>query len=345
MLRVSNPEPYARTNPIPARRCNTEADEQLAARLRLTVDRLAGLIGPRHVGKRGSLEAAAAVIEREFEQMGDRVQRQTYRAGGARGGALHEVANLVVERRGRRRPDEIVILGAHYDTVPETPGADDNASAVAVMIEAARLLSEDAGLLDRTVRFVAFTCEEPPWFFTPDMGSDVYARACRERAENIIGMLCLEMVGYYVEGDAPQHLPPEMPGWLRPLLPRRGNFLAAVGNPRSWRLCWAFRRGFKRAVRFPLFSTVLPERVSSIRLSDNASFWDCGYPALMITDTSFLRNPHYHRPSDTPDTLDYHKMAQVARGVAGALRRIAKRRRRGEKRTPDRHHSPRPADW
>jgi len=106
-------------------------------------------------------------------------------------------------------------------------------------------------------------------------------------------------------------------------LPRRGNFLAAVGNLKSWRLLRLFRRGFKRAVRFPLLSLALPESVSEIRLSDNSSFWDQGYPALMLTDTSFLRNPHYHLASDTPDTLDYERMAQVTMGVVGGACRVA----------------------
>jgi Zn-dependent M28 family amino/carboxypeptidase len=305
------------------------SEELLSGRLRTTVDRLAGLIGPRHVAKPGSLEAAAALIEREFGAMGDGVERQTYRVETGRTRELQDVSNLIVERRGKRRPDEIVILGAHYDTVPATPGADDNASAVAVMLEVARLLRANDGAadraVDRTVRFVAFACEEPPHFCSDEMGSVVYARECRRRGERIVGMLCLEMVGYYTDRSARQQLPPELPRFLRPFFPRRGNFLAAVGNMASWRLCWSFRRGFKHAVRFPLFSIVLPERVTSIRLSDNASFWDYGYPALMLTDTSFLRNPHYHQPSDTPATLDYHRMAQVTRGVAGAVARIAGR--------------------
>ncbi|HEV3417366.1 MAG TPA: M28 family peptidase, partial [Pirellulales bacterium] len=224
-------------------------------------------------------------------------------------------------RTGTKRHDEIVILGAHYDTVWMTPGADDNASAVAVLIEAARLLRGTT--LRRTARFVAFTCEEPPHFHLETMGSQVYARACRERHERIMGMLCLEMVGYFT-AEARQALPPAIPKRLRWLFPRRGDFLAAVGNLRSWRLAWSFRRGFKRAVRFPLFSIVFPESVHEIRLSDNSSFWDQGYPALMLTDTSFLRNPHYHQPTDTPETLDYDRMAQVTLGVAGAMRRLCR---------------------
>ncbi len=154
------------------------------------------------------------------------------------------------------------------------------------------------------------------------MGSQVYARACRQRGERMVGMLCLEMVGYFTDQLGTQQIPQEIPRLLRRAFPRRGNFLAAVGNLRSWRLAWSFRRGFKKATRFPLYSIVLPESVQAIRLSDNSSFWDQGYPALMLTDTSFLRNPHYHLPTDTPDTLDYSRMAQVTLGVAGAVVRL-----------------------
>jgi hypothetical protein len=139
-------------------------------------------------------------------------------------------------------------------------------------------------------------------------------------------MLCLEMVGFYTTELGVQQLPPGIPRFLRFAFPRRGDFLAAVGNVRSWRLLRKFRRGFKRAVRFPLFAIVLPEWIRDIRRSDNASFWDQGYPALMLTDTSYLRNPHYHLPTDTPDTLDYARMAEVTHGVLGAVVELAKAR-------------------
>lgn len=293
-------------------------DEAIAAQLRKHVDRLAGLIGPRHLGRPGTMEAASALIEREFSAMDDFVRREEYDA------RYGKATNLVVERKGSTKSKEVVILGAHYDTVPETPGADDNASAVAVLIEAARLLV--GYTTPRTVRFVAFACEEPPHFYTQTMGSDVHARGCRERGEQIVGMLCLEMVGFYRDEPGSQRVPAELPRWLHWLMPKRGNFLAAVGNPRSAYLGWRFRRGFKGATRFPLFSIALPESIHSIRLSDNASFWDHGYRALMLTDTSFLRNPNYHQASDTPDTLDYDRMAHVTRGVAGGMARIAGRR-------------------
>jgi Zn-dependent M28 family amino/carboxypeptidase len=255
------------------------------------------------------------MIQSEFEQSGYSVERQAYAAHGV------EVANLVAELPGARRQHEIVVLGAHYDTVPTTPGADDNASAVAVLLEAAKLLRELKP--NRTVRFVAFPCEEPPHFNLGEMGSQVYARNCRLRNERIVGMLCLEMVGYYSDAPNSQHVPEAIPRWLHRLFPNRGNFLAAVGNLKSWRLLWKFRRGFKRAIGFPLFSICLPEKVPDIRRSDNSSFWDQGYPALMLTDTSYLRNRHYHLESDTTETLDYASMAQVTLGVVGGVAAVA----------------------
>jgi len=291
------------------------ARQETAENLRRHVDRLAGLIGPRHVGKPKALAAAAGLIESELRDAGYDVTREYYTASG------ESVANLIAELPGARRSEEVLILGAHYDTIAATPGADDNASAVAVLLEVARGMHRYPP--QRTVRFVGFPCEEPPHFHIGEMGSQIYARSCRERNERIVGMLCLEMVGYYSSQPGSQQVPDSIPRWLWRLLPRTGDFLAAVGNLHSWRLVWQFRRGFKRATRMPLLSLALPERIHEIRLSDNSSFWDQGFPALMLTDTSFLRNPHYHLASDTPETLDYERMADVVSGVVGAIQWIA----------------------
>jgi Zn-dependent M28 family amino/carboxypeptidase len=292
--------------------------DDLEENLRRHVDRLAGLIGPRHLGAPKALAAAETLVEREFASFGYEVEKLPYWVNG------QEVSNLVAELPGERRVEEIVVLGAHYDSVWCTPGADDNASAVAVLLEVARLMQ--ASHPQRTVRFVAFPCEEPPHFHTGDMGSQTYARRCRERNERIVGMLCLEMVGYFTNKPNSQQVPEIIPKFLRWIFPRRGNFLAAVGNLKSWKLAWQFRRGFRRGVRFPLFTICLPELVQEIRLSDNSSFWDQGYSALMLTDTSFLRNPHYHQSTDTPETLDYAAMAKVTLGVLGAMSYLARAR-------------------
>ncbi len=288
--------------------------EETESNLRLHVDRLAGLIGPRTLKRPKTIEATIGYIRGQWNDMGYSVAEETYDAIG-------DIAtNLIVEQPGGKRGDEIILLGAHYDTVSTTPGADDNASAVAVLLEVSRLLKDHVG--SRTVRFVAFACEEPPYFNFDSMGSQHNAREARKRGDKIIGMLCLEMVGYFRDEVGSQAVPPTIPKFLHRFFPQRGNFLAAVGNLSSWKLAWSFRRGFKRGTRLPLLSLVLPERVNEIRLSDNSSFWDQGYPALMLTDTSFLRNPNYHMASDLPETLDYQRMTQVTEGVATAIRRL-----------------------
>lgn len=288
---------------------------QIENNLRLHVERLAGLIGPRHLDRPKTIQATIGYLQNQWVEMGFSVERELFEALGV------EATNLVVHRPGTNRHDEIVLLGAHYDTVMSTPGADDNASAVAVLLEVSRLLQRHTG--KRTARFVAFACEEPPYFNLDSMGSQHHARQARKRGDQIVGMLCLEMVGYYSDQVGSQKIPPGIPRWLHSLFPKRGNFLAAVGNLNSCRLCWSFRRGFKNgAKRMPLFSICLPERIHEIRLSDNSSFWDQGYPALMLTDTSFLRNPNYHLPSDTPETLDYRRMTEVTIGVAAAMRHL-----------------------
>ncbi|MCC9600953.1 M28 family peptidase [Stieleria sp. JC731] len=291
------------------------SQDSIEQNLRQHVDRLAGLIGPRTLSQPKTIQATIGYIEGQWAEMGYDHKRECYDANG------DEATNLIVECPGTKRADEIVLLGAHYDTVFSTPGADDNASAVAVLIEVSRLLREHTG--KRTARYVAFACEEPPYFNFDAMGSQHHARQSRSRDDKIVGMLCLEMVGYYSLAKGSQAVPPGIPKWMHRFFPQRGNFLAAVGNIPSWKLCWKFRRGFKRGTRrMPLFSICLPEKIREIRLSDNSSFWDQGYPALMLTDTSFLRNPNYHRSTDTPDTLDYPRMAEVTLGVASAMRKL-----------------------
>lgn len=291
--------------------------DKIEANLRLHVDRLAGLIGVRTLKKPKTIQATIGYIEGQWAEMGYANDRECYDAMG------DEATNLIVERPGSNckstgHAGEIVLLGAHYDTVFSTPGADDNASAVAVMLEVGRLLRDHTGR--RSARYVAFACEEPPYFNLDAMGSQHHAR---QRGDRIVAMLCLEMVGYYSLVEGSQEIPPAIPKWLHRFFPRRGDFLAAVGNLSSWKLNWQFRRGFKRGTRqMPLFSICLPEKINEIRLSDNSSFWDQGHPALMLTDTSYLRNPNYHQATDTPDTLDYPRMTEVTLGVASAMRKL-----------------------
>ncbi|MEM9253707.1 MAG: M28 family peptidase, partial [Planctomycetota bacterium] len=266
-------------------------------RLAQHVDMLAGIIGPRHDGKPSTIEAARAYIRRQWEEMGCAVGVETFDSIGV------ETANLLVQWPGSRQPDRHVLIGAHYDSIPETPGADDNASAVACLIEMTRLML--GGTYRKTVRFVAFANEEPPHFATDSMGSQVHARRCLALGQRIDGMLCLEMVGYFSDEPNSQSYPDGLPRWIARRLPRRGNFLAVVGNLRSWPMLWPIWRGWRSATRLPLIPIALPQSIHEIRLSDHGPFWDEGYRAVMATDTSFFRNANYHRATDTPDTLDY----------------------------------------
>ncbi len=241
----------------------------------LHVDRLAGLIGPRTLGKPKTIEATVGYIYAQWESMGFEVVEETFDALG------DQATNLVVTKAGSRAPDEMILLGSHYDTVASTPGADDKASAVAVLLEVSQMLKGHVG--GRTIRYLSFACEEPPYFNLDSMGSQFHARQSALRGDKILGMLCLEMVGYFCDELDSQKVPPSIPNFLHRFFPQRGNFLAAVGNLQSWKLAYGFRRGFKGGTRLPLFSICLPEKINEIRLSDNSSFWDQGYPALMLT--------------------------------------------------------------
>ena len=290
--------------------------ETIESNLRRHVDCLAGVIGSRTLARPKTIDATIGYLRGQWEAMQHDVRDEVYDALG------DQATNLVVEKVGTRRPDDIVLLGAHYDTTSTTPGADDNASAVAVMLEVSRLLKDHTG--KRTARYVAFACEEAPYYNLQAMGSQHHAQQARQRNEKIVAMLCLEMVGYFRDEIGSQQIPPGIPALLRRFFPKRGNFLAAIGNMPSWKLVWSFRRGFKRGTRMPLFSISLPEKIEEIRRSDNSSFWDQGYPALMLTDTSFLRNPHYHQETDTPETLDYGRMTDVTLGMATAMKGLLK---------------------
>jgi Zn-dependent M28 family amino/carboxypeptidase len=289
----------------------------LARRLHRHVDMLAGVIGERNVPNRyGALEASARYIEDTLKSFGYAPAAQEFSAYGK------PVRNIQAEIRGRKHPERIWIIGAHYDSIDGSPAADDNASAVAGVLEVARLL---AGATCRdTVRFVTFVNEEPPFYKGPDMGSTVYAKRCRERNEDVRGMINLEMIGYYRDERGTQEYP--LPLGRRPwswLLPSRGNFIAFVGNVPSFWLAWRCRRLFRRHVRFPALWVAAPKRIDGTGMSDHWSFWQQDYPAVMVTDTAFFRNPHYHKPSDKPDTLDYPRMSKVTAGLTDMLRKLA----------------------
>ncbi len=205
------------------------------------------------------------------------------------------------------------IVGAHYDSAPGTPGADDNASAVAVLIEAARLLKLRHPA--REIRFVAFGTEEPPSFGTRNMGSAQYAHWARDNGLNVHGMISLETLGYFNPRPGSQFYPP----FMHLLYPSHGDYISVAGDIKSRALLGRFARDWRSHSSFPLYKAILPGVFSGLALSDQLNFWDLGFPALILTDTAFYRNPNYHEHTDTPDTLDYEKMARVAEALVQVL--------------------------
>jgi Zn-dependent M28 family amino/carboxypeptidase len=284
----------------------------LADRLRHHVNVLALEIGERHTRRPHALAAAARYVEDALALVGPEVRRQCYEAHGS------ACLNLEVEHRGGDQASEIVLVGAHYDTVEGSPGADDNASGVAAMIEIAGLLS--GRRLRSTVRCVAFVNEEPPFFYSRQMGSAVYARAARARGDDIKVMLSLEMLGYYSARPKSQRYPP----FLRFFYPDRGNFVAFVSNLRSRRALVQLHDAFRSHCTFPSERLASPAIVPGISWSDQLSFWRAGYPAVMVTDTALYRYPHYHCPTDTPEKLNYAALARVTTGLADAITTLAK---------------------
>ncbi|MDP1709242.1 MAG: M28 family peptidase [Gammaproteobacteria bacterium] len=281
--------------------------EITAARLTAHVRELAEVIGERNVFHPQALHAAATYITQEWQQQGYTVNPQTYDVSGV------ACSNLEVTRSGSSKPDEIILIGAHYDTVAGSPGADDNASGIAALLEISRTFVALAP--ERTVRFVAFVNEESPFFFWETMGSLVYARAARKRGDNIQLMISLEMLGCYSAAEGSQGYPP----LLRFFYPDKGDFIALVSDLRSRPLLRRFTSLFRAHSDFPVQQLATFFLVPGVALSDHFSFWRQGYRALMITDTAFYRNRHYHTAGDTPDKIDYVALTRVTEGIHRAL--------------------------
>ena len=250
------------------------------------------------------LERPARYIEQAFAAQGLAPASHEFMSAGRR------VRNVEVNP-----PDATLVVGAHYDTVPGCPGADDNASAVAALIELAGMLESEK----LPIRFVAFANEELPYFMGPDMGSWVSAKRSRDRGERISAMLSLEMLGYYSDKPGSQRYPPP----LGLFYPDRANYIAFVGDLGAFGLVRKSVLAFRKHSDFPSEWLVGPAFIPGVTRSDHWSFRNLGFPAIMVTDTAYNRNPHYHRPSDTPDTLDYARMAEVTLGIAGVLRELA----------------------
>ncbi|MBW2151710.1 MAG: M28 family peptidase [Deltaproteobacteria bacterium] len=279
--------------------------------LRAHVKALTETIGERSVAVAANLKRAEQYIVSFYRNKGICVHTEPYSYGSL------TVANVVAEIVFGLSPRKHFLIGAHYNSVAGTVGADDNASAIAVQLETARRLSlwKKEAFMDLAVTFVSFALEEPPVYGTRYMGSRVYAREAKKQKKKLDGMICLEMVGYSCDTPGCQDYP-------FPLMflgyPKRGNFIGIVSNVRSRKFSRSILKAFKKNTSLPAVKLTVPFNgwiLPAVRLSDHASFWDCGFKAVMLTDSAFYRNPHYHLPSDTQDTLDYVFMAELVKSL------------------------------
>jgi Zn-dependent M28 family amino/carboxypeptidase len=289
----------------------TEPQKELSSRLRGHVTYLAGEIGERHYGELKAYNKAATYINDALRDAGLVPYEESF-------GEKSQFQNIIAEHYGSRLADEVIVVGAHYDTVWMTPGADDNASGVAVMIELAKLLKTIK--LDRTIRFIAFANEETPYYLTENMGSLFHAKRSFERADNIMAMFSLEMLGYFSNKADSQSYPAPF-NWF---YPNTANFVAFVSNFNSRPLLETSISLFRDSKSFPSEGLTAPVAlVPNVRRSDHASFWQYNYPAIMVTDTAAYRNFAYHNSRDVPDSLDYEAMARITTGLISVLKAIA----------------------
>lgn len=278
-------------------------------RLQMHVETLATTIGGRLATT--GLEKAARYIEQELRSYRYSPRRQTFTDAG------HTLANIEAETPGARHSSEILVIGAHYDTAGDLPGANDNGSGVAATLELARHFATAKPA--RAIRWLFFANEEPPYFQTKAMGSYRYARRCRERSEHISAMLSLETIGFYTDEPGSQTYPiPLHPGY-----PNRGNFLGFVADFRSAFLLRTALKTFRAATSLPAEGLAAPSSIPGISWSDHWSFWQFGYKALMLTDTAPFRYPHYHTAQDTPDKLDYARLTAAVEGIAAVVEHLS----------------------
>ncbi len=289
---------------------NTQLDI-LQQNLQRHVYRLADEIGERNLQHPEALHAAEDYINQAWQQQGYSVERQAYLERNI------QCANLEVTREGDARAEQIILIGAHYDTVYGSPGANDNGSGLAVLLELARLFQTET--TNMSVRFVAFVNEEPPFFFSGRQGSNIYAKAIHERGDDIRLMLALETMGYYSSEPHSQDYPP----LFRYFYPNTANFISFVTNFGSRRMMLKLAKAFRQVTDFPLQHVATFSCIPGIAWSDHLSFWRQNYKALMVTDTAFYRYPYYHSSNDTAEKLDYPRLARVCEGLFNALRLLA----------------------
>ena len=280
-------------------------------RLEAHVRTLSESLSPRDESRPENLDRVAAYIRREFESAGGRLSEQSYQVGG-------RTYRNVIATFGAETNERIVV-GAHYDAAGPLPGADDNASGVAGLIELAHLLGK--GNTPVKVELVAYTLEEPPFFRSEFMGSAVHARALKKEGARVRAMFSLEMIGYFSDAPGSQRFPISL---LRLFYPTEGNFISVVGKVGQGLLVRRIKGAMLEASSVPVYSISAPWSIPGVDFSDHSNYWEVGYPAVMITDTAFYRNPNYHTAADTAEKLDYERMAQVVEGVHAAVNELSR---------------------
>ena len=289
----------------------SESELLLKDNLKKHVYMLGEKIGERNIRRYNELNESAGYIENTLAELGYDVSKQEYQVENK------ILKNIEVELIGTSKPEEIIVVGAHYDSVTGSPGANDNGSGVAALLEIARLLSKEK--LPRTLRMVAFVNEEPPFFQTEKMGSRIYAARSRKRGEKVIAMFSLETIGYYSDAPGSQHYPFPFGSFY----PDTGNFIGFVGNISSRELVQKALSSFRKNTPFPSEGLTAPGWFIGIGWSDHWSFWKEGYPAAMITDTALFRYEQYHTMEDTPDKIDYDRTARVVEGISRVVSELA----------------------
>lgn len=292
----------------------TAEEELLARRLREHVEHIAR--EEHNTSYPGQLEDVARYLESTLAELGYAVKQQMFSVDGNR------VRNLeVTVRRPGSSPGKprVLVVGAHYDSAPGTPGANDNATGSAAVVELARALKEMTPETGQEIRLALFVNEEAPYFKTAQMGSLLHARDMHARGENVTAMLSLETIGYYSNAKNSQGYPPP----LDALYPDTGNFIAFVGDLGSRELVRNALASFRRHAKFPSEGLAAPASIPGVDWSDHWSYRQHDYPALMITDTAPYRYPHYHTAQDTPDKIDYALLARVVKGIEFVVRDLA----------------------
>jgi Zn-dependent M28 family amino/carboxypeptidase len=290
-----------------------DVDEPALMRcLQAHVQTLSGDIGERNIWRPSALNDAARYIDDQWNRQGYDVKWLPYEISGV------SYPNLEVTREGDARRREILVVGAHYDSVMGSPGANDNASGVAALLEISRKFVAIEPAM--TVRFVAFVNEEPPFFMSEQQGSMVYAKEARNRGDDIRLMACLETIGWYSDQPGSQHYPP----LFNLFYPDRANFIGMVSDFRSRSVMLRLAQAFRAHSDFPLQTVATFRFIPGVSWSDHRSFWRYSYRAVMITDTAPYRYPHYHTASDTPDKITYPELSRVTLGLLAAFMEIAR---------------------